>query len=149
MAGELSRRGYVASVTLRNTEGIDILASDGAKAVNIQVKTCRRDQSDGWDFGSKPLEQKAIWETTFYVLVEISSIHEESEVNYFIFPKNELNRRLEIVFQDWRNGLQKNGKARTSNRRRFKVREQTNYWRNKKEDFDMSRYQNSWVNLFA
>src|ERR1041385_9192240 len=41
VAAELSRRGYVASLTLRNTKGIDILASDqdATKAVGIQVKT--------------------------------------------------------------------------------------------------------------
>jgi len=41
VAGELSRRGYVASLTLRNTRGIDILASnkDATKSVGIQVKT--------------------------------------------------------------------------------------------------------------
>src|SRR5689334_20306482 len=41
VAAELSRRGYVASITLRNTRGIDILASNGdaTRSVGIQVKT--------------------------------------------------------------------------------------------------------------
>ena len=41
VAAELTRRGYVASLTLRNTRGIDILASnaDATKSVGIQVKT--------------------------------------------------------------------------------------------------------------
>src|SRR6266576_6346977 len=41
VAAELSRRGYVASLTLRNTRGIDILVSnaDATKSVGIQVKT--------------------------------------------------------------------------------------------------------------
>ena len=41
MAAELSRRGYIASITLRNTRGVDILASnaDATKSVGIQVKT--------------------------------------------------------------------------------------------------------------
>ena len=40
VAGELSRRGYVASLTLSNTQGIGILASniDATKTVGIQVK---------------------------------------------------------------------------------------------------------------
>ena len=39
-AAELSRRGYVASITLRNTKGIDIIATneEGSKTINIQVK---------------------------------------------------------------------------------------------------------------
>ena len=45
VAGELSLRGYIASITLRNSRGIDIIASsaDGSKSISIQVKT----NSDG------------------------------------------------------------------------------------------------------
>jgi Holliday junction resolvase-like predicted endonuclease len=41
VAAELSRRGYLAAITLRNSEGIDILVSniDGNKLFSIQVKT--------------------------------------------------------------------------------------------------------------
>ena len=41
VGAELSRHGYVASITLRNTRGIDILASNtgATKSVGIQVKT--------------------------------------------------------------------------------------------------------------
>jgi hypothetical protein len=43
VAAELSRRGYVATLTLRNTRGIDILASnlDANRSVGIQVKTAQ------------------------------------------------------------------------------------------------------------
>jgi hypothetical protein len=41
VAAELTRRGYVATLTLRNTRGIDILASniDATRYVGIQVKS--------------------------------------------------------------------------------------------------------------
>ena len=41
VAAELSRRGYIASISLRNTRGIDILATnqDGSRSINIQCKT--------------------------------------------------------------------------------------------------------------
>jgi hypothetical protein len=41
VAGELSRRGFIASVTLRNAQGIDILATkpNSASIIGIQVKT--------------------------------------------------------------------------------------------------------------
>lgn len=41
VAGELSLRGYIASITLRNSRGIDIIisSSDGTKSASIQVKT--------------------------------------------------------------------------------------------------------------
>ena len=41
VAAELSRRGYLASITLRNTRGIDVLVTnaDASKSAGIQVKT--------------------------------------------------------------------------------------------------------------
>jgi len=41
VAGELSRRGFIASVTLGNAQGFDILATkpDGTNIVGLQVKT--------------------------------------------------------------------------------------------------------------
>jgi Holliday junction resolvase-like predicted endonuclease len=41
VAGELTLRGFIASITLRNSRGIDIIASnsDGSSSVSIQVKT--------------------------------------------------------------------------------------------------------------
>jgi Holliday junction resolvase-like predicted endonuclease len=44
VAAELSRRGYIASITLRNTRGIDILMSnaDATETVGVQVKTNQR-----------------------------------------------------------------------------------------------------------
>jgi hypothetical protein len=46
VAVELSQRGFVATLTSRNTEGIDVLASstDGLKTVSIQVKTSGAEQ---------------------------------------------------------------------------------------------------------
>src|SRR5258708_9913092 len=71
VAAELSRRGYVASLTLRNTRGIDILASntDATKSVGIQVKA---------NSGKKPqwlLSKKAecdVAEKLFYVFVNLN-----------------------------------------------------------------------------
>jgi hypothetical protein len=44
VAAELSRRGYIASISLRNTRGIDILATsqDGRRSITIQCKTSLR-----------------------------------------------------------------------------------------------------------
>jgi len=41
VAAELSKRGNIASITLRNTKGVDILCSnsEATKTVGIQVKT--------------------------------------------------------------------------------------------------------------
>lgn len=41
VAAELSKRGFIASITLRNTRGVDVLCSnsEASKTVGIQVKT--------------------------------------------------------------------------------------------------------------
>jgi hypothetical protein len=50
VAAELTRRGYVASLTGKNTKAIDILASskDGSRAVSIQVKTSNNVKANKW-----------------------------------------------------------------------------------------------------
>jgi hypothetical protein len=54
IAAELSRQGYIASITLKNTRGIDILVTNAAakRSVAIQVKTSRRER-DAWVLGDK------------------------------------------------------------------------------------------------
>ena len=75
MAGELSRRGVIAAVTLRNTASVDIVASNGSRSVDIQVKTRTIETTDNsWQMGSKPLEvRKQEWKHSFYVFVAIHS----------------------------------------------------------------------------
>ena len=48
VAAELSRRGYICSVTLKNTKGIDILVcnEDATKTLGIQVKTNQINRSE-------------------------------------------------------------------------------------------------------
>ncbi len=44
VAAELSRRGYIASISLRNTRGIDILATNQAASRSITIQ-CKTNQS--------------------------------------------------------------------------------------------------------
>lgn len=68
VAAELSKRGYVASITLRNTRGIDILCTNEEtyKAVNIQVKTYQGSKRS-WILNEKAEEEKN--KNLFYVFV--------------------------------------------------------------------------------
>lgn len=54
VAAELTRRGHVASLTLKNTQGIDVLASNpaGSRTVAIQVK-CNQGTAAEWMLGVK------------------------------------------------------------------------------------------------
>ena len=47
VAAELTKRGYVSSLTSKNAKAIDLLASnsDGSKVVSIQVKTTKNGTS--------------------------------------------------------------------------------------------------------
>ncbi|MEA2328452.1 MAG: hypothetical protein QOE68_3411, partial [Thermoanaerobaculia bacterium] len=37
VAAELSRRGYLASITLRNSRGVDILATNGDATISVAI----------------------------------------------------------------------------------------------------------------
>ena len=52
VAAELSRRGFIASITLRNTRGIDIVVTnkDATKTVTIQCKTSCKKKRRELDF---------------------------------------------------------------------------------------------------
>ena len=54
VAAELSRRGFIASITMRNPRGIDILATNAVakRAVTIQCKSSRT-LIKGWILSDK------------------------------------------------------------------------------------------------
>src|SRR5262249_35404963 len=107
VAAELSRRGYVASLTLRNTRGIDILASntDATKSVGIQVKASA---------GKKPkwlLSQKAesdIAENLFYVFVNLNGA---DSPEYYIVPRAVVAKYVRESHKAWLATPGLNGKA--------------------------------------
>ena len=83
VAAELTRRGLVASLTLRNTRGIDILASnvDATKSVGIQVKTKRGKKPD-WILNKKA--ELDVAENLFYVFVLFDQLQNPE---YYIVPR--------------------------------------------------------------
>lgn len=98
VAAELSRRGFMASVTLRNNDSIDIHASkdSGKKLLAIQVKTNQR------GLRSWPLNKKCetlVAENLFYIFVSLKSFLERPE--YFIVPSTYLSERVRIGHLKW------------------------------------------------
>jgi len=71
VAGELSRRGYIASITLRNSKGVDILATNetASKSVGIQVKT-NQGHLKFWVLHRKA--EKYYSKNLFYILVNLN-----------------------------------------------------------------------------
>jgi hypothetical protein len=97
VAAELSRRGYVASVTLRNTRGIDILASnqDATKSVGIQVKTSQRAAAD-WVMTKKAEQDLA--ENLFYVFVCLPL---DAPASFYIVPRKVVGQYIRESHKRW------------------------------------------------
>jgi hypothetical protein len=109
VAAELSMRGYLASITLRNSRGIDIVACNGdaSRSVSIQVKTST---------GANPkwmLNQKAeTYESAnhFYVLVRLRSV--STRPDYYIVPSTSVASYVQSSHQNWLAGTKKDGSVR-------------------------------------
>src|SRR5436305_5895634 len=97
VAAELSRRGYVASLTLRNTRGIDILASntDATKSVGIQVKTCQGSRPD-WMMNRKAEVDLA--QNLFYVFVCLPITGEPA---FYVVPRSHVAKYVRESHQQW------------------------------------------------
>ena len=97
VAGELSRRGYVASITLRNTRSIDILASneDATKSVGIQVKTSKG-RSASWMLSKKA--ETLVGDNLFYVFVRLPA---EGMPEFYVVPRNEVARQVRESHREW------------------------------------------------
>jgi len=96
VAGEMSKRGYVVTLTSRNTEGIDLLASDkkGTKPIAIQVKTTTQ---KNWMLNKKA--DNLISEDLFYIFVLLKGENEMPE--FFIVPSKDVAEQVSISHKKW------------------------------------------------
>jgi hypothetical protein len=116
VASELIRKGYIASPTVGNTPGIDILAanSDGSKYVNIQVKTSRYKRYF-WPLGACAVPKIMRGVDSYYVFVRDDGTSEkvgEGRFEAFVVAGSEVykfnqnhqrraERRRKIAFHGW------------------------------------------------
>jgi hypothetical protein len=96
VAAELSRRGYIASLTLRNTRGVDILASNAnaTHSVGIQVKTAQGGKS--WMLTAKAEKDAAT--NLFYVFVRLNAL---DEPHYYVVPRQIVSRYIAKRHREW------------------------------------------------
>lgn len=96
VAAELSRKGYVASFTARNTKGIDILAAntDATKTVGIQVKT----NQGGKEWVLKARAEKDTAENLFYVFVRL---RQEGLPDFYVVPRSEVAKYARDNHRSW------------------------------------------------
>ena len=97
VAAELSRRGYVASLTLRNARGIDILASNAAasRSVGIQVKT-NQDSRLGWLLNKKAEDYSE--NRLFYVFVNLNG---GSQPDFYVVPSKIVSKAVRESHKYW------------------------------------------------
>lgn len=117
VAAELSRRGYVATLTLRNTRGIDILASnlDATQSVGIQVKTSQGARPD-WMMHKKAEADLA--ENLFYVFVFLAP---ENSANFYVVPRKVVAKYVRESHAKWLKTPGRQGQAhKDSDMRRYK-----------------------------
>ena len=116
VAAELSRRGYIASLTLRNTRGIDILVSnaDATKSVGIQVKTT---QSRGKEWVLNQKIEKDVATNLFFVFVRLNDF---DTPEYYVVRRADVAKFAREKHERWLNtpGL-KGQKHRDSAMRKF------------------------------
>ncbi len=98
VAAELSRRGYIASITLRNTRGVDILASNASASyqVGIQVKTNQGNSRD-WILSQKAEDYFA--DNLFYAFVNLKLHHERPD--FFIVPSKDVADHVRESHANW------------------------------------------------
>ncbi len=132
VAAELSRLGYIASLTLKNTKGIDVLATnkDGTQTALIQVKTTsKRD----WLLDKKA--ENFIGFNLYYVFVKLD--YDGKPQKYYVVPSNEVANYVTKSHRKWLNTLGKKGqKHKDTSMRQFSI-----------EEFHKEKYLNKWSNL--
>ena len=98
VAAELSRRGFITTLTLKNTKGVDILASDedAKKTVAIQVKTTTKNKNE-WMLSEK--SENFVSDNHFYILVRLNEFGQSP--SYHIVPSNEVAEDIKASHQKW------------------------------------------------
>ena len=128
VAAELSRRGYVASITLRNTRGMDILVSnaDASRQVGIQVKTHQGNLRE-WILNDKAEDYFA--RNLYYVFVNLKEAPNRPE--FHVVPSRVVARYIKTSHRRWLRHRGRGGRKHRDNTMRiFKDREgkYLNHW---------------------
>ncbi|MDD5138823.1 MAG: hypothetical protein PHY43_01020 [Verrucomicrobiales bacterium] len=116
VAAELSRRGYIASISLRNARGIDILATNqaGSRSITIQCKTSQ-DRLNSWMLTEK--SEQFFAPNHFYVFVGLGKPNERP--GFHIIPSTTVAKYITKSHRRYLQTFRKDGKrhADTSMRR--------------------------------
>ena len=122
VAAELSRRGFIASITMHNSPGIDILATDinAKETVTIQCKTSRS-STKGWILSDKAEDFTP--KNHFYVFVRLGK--KDDHPSYHIVPSMVVAKYVKTRHSAWLKGKKPNGGQRKDSAMR-KFRDEEN-----------------------
>lgn len=103
---ELTRRGYVASLTSKNTKAIDLLVSnkEGNMLASIQVKTCNNVKQKTWKMSDKVVNN--VSPNLYYIFV---NLNEGETPSFYIVPSKYVARRVTQDYNTWFNTPGKKG----------------------------------------
>ncbi len=109
VCAELSRRGYLATLTLKNAEGIDILTSrpKSGRAITIQVKTIQGKKAH-WVLNEKHEHHQT--PNLFYIFVRLGPLGERPA--FHIVPSSIVATHISHAHKKWVGGRKKDGSSR-------------------------------------
>lgn len=133
VAAELTLRGYVAAITLRNSRGTDIIASasDGRQSVSIQVKSNSSGKAS-WMLTKS--SETFFSDSHYYVFVAIESL--EKKPTFYVVPSKIVADKIKISHREWLANSKKDGSPRKDSSMRIF------------NDFD-NEYRDGWDRLFS
>lgn len=107
VAAELSRRGFITTLTLKNTKGVDILASDeeAKKTIAIQVKTTSKNKNE-WVLTEK--SESFVSDNHYYVFVRLNHLGSPS---FHIVKSSVVANDVKASHQRWLDTPAKDGSA--------------------------------------
>ncbi|MBI4664402.1 MAG: aspartate ammonia-lyase [Verrucomicrobia bacterium] len=108
-AAELSRRGYLATITNKNAESVDILAArpNSGRALKIQVKTTQSEKAH-WVLREKDEEDHG--PGFFYIFVRLGALG--TRPDFHIVPGRFVAKTIKKGHSDWLKGMKKDGSRR-------------------------------------
>lgn len=109
VAAELSRRGYLASITLRNSREIDVLAAsaDASRSVGIQVKA-NQGSSPSWLL--RRTAENIRDPNIFYVFVNLNE--PGGPPSYHVTPSATVADSISAAHRRWLSGRRRDGGPR-------------------------------------
>lgn len=121
VAAELTSHGFLASITLRNSRGVDIIATDGraSRSVTIQVKTSTGGKAE-WILTKKSESFQS--KSHYYVFVILRGTG--ARPDYYVVPSAVVAKSITSSHRKWLSGSKANGSPRKdSSMRKFRDHE--------------------------